>query len=333
MNLKRLPWRRLLLLVLALAVLYLAWETLVPVNAEQLALGIAPGDNAAVIAQKLHQRGLIRNRNIFLALAKLRGTDRSLKAGTYSIGGHSNLLGVLNMLEKGSTSAIRITFPEGLSLRQTLLRIERSGLASLAELQAASADTALVRSLTGMRVPSLEGWLYPETYYFDLSSTPQSILSQMTRQFFSKLASAGVKPDSLPDFYRRLILASIVEKESAHPDERGLIAGVFQNRLDKGIHLQSCATVDYVLETRGIKHKVLSFRDIREQSPYNTYQNKGLPPGPICNPSLGSILAALQPARTNYLYFVANRKGRNDFSATGEEHFAKIRQYKRAEWR
>lgn len=315
-----------------LTALYLVWSVIVPVKSEQLALRVKAGDNAATIAEKLRDRGIIRSRGLFLLLSKLRGTDRNLKAGTYSLGGYHNLLKTLRMLEKGSTDAIRITFPEGLSLYKTLQKIDRSGLADYDELSAAATDSVFVRQLTGFSVPSLEGFLFPETYYFDLGITPQDILRLMTTQFFSQLQEAHVTLDTIPDFYQKLTLASIVEQESGHPDERELIAGVFQNRLDKGINLQSCATVDYVLEKQGIGRKVLSFEDIRTPSPYNSYQNKGLPPGPICNPSLPAILAALHPARTDYLYFVADRHGRNDFSVTGAEHMRKIKQYHRSEW-
>ena len=158
-------------------------------------------------------------------------------------------------------------------------------------------------------------------------------MRQMAEQFFSRLSSAGIDPAHTQNFFQLLIQASIVEKESNYDDERPLVASVIRNRLESGMRLESCPTVDYVLERQGVKKPVLSIQDTQIQSPYNTYQNKGLPPGPICNPSLGSILAALQPARTKYLYFISDRKGRNDFSTTGEEHFAKIRKYKRDEWR
>lgn len=321
-----------LLGVALLAALYLVWSVFLPVKSEQLALHVRAGDNASTIASRLQERGIIRSRTLFLLMSKLRGTDRSLKAGTYSLGGHHNLLKTLGMLEKGSTAAIRVTFPEGLSLYKTLQKLDRSGLASYSDLYSAATDSAFVRQLTGFSVPSLEGFLFPETYYFDLGIAPQDILRQMSTQFFSQLRGAQVAPDSIPDFYHKLTLASIVEQESAHPEERQLIAGVFQNRLDKGMNLQSCATVDYILERQGVGRKVLSFADIRTPSPYNSYQNKGLPPGPICNPSLPAILAALQPARTDYLYFVADRQGRNDFSVTGAEHMRKIKQYHRSEW-
>ncbi len=311
---------------------YALWAVFAPLRSDQIAFRVSLGDGAGQIARELRDRGIVRSGFWFRLLASARGTDRRLKAGTYSLGGDKSLYQTLLMLERGNTQAIRITFPEGLSLYKTLRRIEDSGLATYAELHAAATDTSLVRQLTGFAVASMEGFLYPETYFFDLGLTPVEILSRMTEQFHQELEQAGIRAQDIPGFYEKLTLAAIVEKESAHPDERGLIAGVMYNRLRKGMRLACCTTVDYVLERRGTKKPVLSLDDTKIASPYNTYLNEGLPPGPICNPSLGSLQAALHPVESDYLYFVADRKGRNDFSRTAQEHMSKSRAYKRAEW-
>ncbi len=311
----------------------LAWQILIPLRSEPLALKVQKGETAAHIAVRLEERGIIRSSTIFRLLAALRGSDRHLIAGTYSLGGKNSLLQALKLLEQGNTSAVRVTFPEGLSLKATLQKLERSGLAPYAVLDSLARSPELVFELTGIRTASLEGFLYPETYAFDIGSTPLELLQMMTTQFKNKLREAGIDYLRSSGFYERLILASIVERESGSPEERKLVAGVLANRLNKGMRLESCATVDYLLEQQGQRKPVLSFEDTRLPSPYNTYIKEGLPPGPICNPSLNSIQAALQPARTDYLFFVADRQGNNSFSVTASEHFQKIRQYRGSDWR
>lgn len=310
----------------------LLWNIFAPLNSDQMVIRIKKGDNAAAIGKKLKQNRIIRSASLFKALASLRGTDRLLIAGTYTLGGNNSLYRTLKLLEEGNVSAVKVSIPEGFSLHKTLQRIEKSGLASYEELDALARDSLFVERLTGFHAPSLEGFLYPETYHFDLGSTPADILKQMTSQFFSQVRAAGLEPARIPEFYQLLILASIVEKESTFEDERPLVASVMRNRLEAGMRLASCPTVDYVLERQGVKKPVLSLQDTQIQSPYNTYRNFGLPPSPICNPGVSSLKAALNPAKTDFFYFVADRKGRNDFSATAEEHLRKAASYKRAEW-
>lgn len=317
--------------VLILIVVFL-WNAFLPLSSEQLAFQVKNGDNAAAIGKRLKERGVIRSAWLFRILASTRGTDRSLIAGTYSLGGKHSLFQTLKLLESGNISAVKVTFPEGLSLHKTLERIDRSGLASYDELYALATDSLFVQKLTGFKVPSLEGFLYPETYFFDLSENPEEILGKMTGHFFKILADAEIDATKTDNFYDLLIKASIVEKESMVEDERPLVASVIENRLKKGMRLESCPTVDYLMERQGGKKTVLSYQDTRIPSPYNTYRNHGLPPGPICNPSLNSIQAVLNQPKTDYFFFVADRKGRNDFSKTGEEHMRKAAAYKRKDW-
>lgn len=320
------------LALILILLLVLVWDLFIPLKSDQIVVRIKSGDNASTIAKQLKDRGIIRSAGLFKLLASTRGTDRRLIAGTYSLGGNYNIFQTLKLLETGNVSAIKITFPEGLSLYKTLSNIERRGLASYDELFALATDSLFVQRLTGFKAPSLEGFLYPETYFFALGDSPADILDDMTQQFFHKVRAAGIDPTKVKDFYGILIRASIVERESNFADERPLVASVIQNRMEAGMRLESCPTVDYVLERQGVKKPVLSIQDTQIQSPYNTYRNFGLPPGPICNPSVSSLEAVLNPAKTDYFFFVADRKGRNDFSATGEEHLRKAAAYKRAEW-
>ena len=306
---------------------WLLWTVYSPLRSHQIVLRIKPGDNAATIAKALKDKRIIRSEQLFTLLAKLRKSDRNLKAGTYSFGGNLNLIDTIKLLEDGNTEAIRITIVPGFSLYRSLRRIDASGLAKYDSLLIRAQDPKFIKQLTGMNLTSLEGFMLPETYIFDIKSPVDSLLSIPVREFFKVLKKHDINPKQIPKFYDKLILASIVEKESAHPDERELIAGVYLNRLRIGMRLQSCPTVDYILEPRGIKRKVLTAEDLAIPSPYNTYLNDGLPPTPICNPSLQSIQAVINPKPNNYLYFVSNREGRNVFSATYQEHLRKKKIY------
>ena len=297
----------------------------IPTSGEEKIVDVRSGDNARQIAAKLYDQHIIRSRSMFVLLSKLRHADRNLQVGRYTFGGHANLWQTVTRLREGKSETITITFPEGLSLFKTLERIDQSSLMPWDSLQAAARDTAMVKRLTGFDAPSLEGFLYPETYRFSIALSADSILAIPVQEFFTRLRKEGIEPNAIPDFYEKLILASIIEKEAGPASERSTIAGVFANRLRIGMRLQSCPTVDYLMEPQGIKREVLSYRDTQINSPYNTYRYKGLPPTPIANPSVASIKAALNPARHNYLYFFSDRKGRNVFSSSYEEHLRKQR--------
>ncbi|MDD2230237.1 MAG: endolytic transglycosylase MltG [Candidatus Cloacimonetes bacterium] len=311
--------------LISLVIFTLAYIVFVPSFAEKRIVNIIPGDNAGRIARKLQEENIISSKTIFKLLTKLRVADRNLKPGSYVFGGRTNLWQTVSRLRDGKSETIALTFPEGMSLYKTLMKIDRSGLMPYDSLIAAATDSALVRRLTGFNFPSLEGFLYPDTYRFSITMSADSILAVQTEQFFKRMKSASISPKETPDFYKKLILASIVEKEAGPAGEREIIAGVFLNRLSRGMRLQSCPTVDYILEPKGIKREVLSYKETQIRSPYNTYMISGLPPTPIANPSVESIKAVLQPAHHSYLYFFADRKGNNIFSRSYEEHLQKQR--------
>ncbi|GAB1468951.1 endolytic transglycosylase MltG [Candidatus Cloacimonadota bacterium] len=311
------------IVLISMVFITLAYILFIPSFAEKRIVNIMPGDNAGVIGKKLSAESIIHSETMFKMLAKLRSADRNMKPGSYVFGGRTNLWQTVSRLRNGKSETIVITFPEGMSLYKTLMKIDRSGLMPYDSLVAAATDSALVRKLTGFKYPSLEGFLYPETYSFPIAMSADSILALQTEQFFKRMKSAAIYPKETPDFYTKLILASIVEKEAGSAGEREIIAGVFLNRLSIGMRLQSCPTVDYILEPKGIKREVLSYRETQIRSPYNTYMNGGLPPTPIANPSVESIKAVLQPAHHSYLYFFADRKGNNIFSRSYEEHLQK----------
>lgn len=318
--------KTILIIASALILLFgftLAFLLFIPQFSEEKIVHIRPGDNASQIAAKLQEAGIIRSKTMFIALAKLQRADRHLITGSYIFGGQANLWQTVKRLREGKSEAITITFPEGLSLYKTCQKIDRSGLMPFDSLLAAANNPALVKRLTGLELKSLEGFLYPETYRFSIALSADSILAIQTAEFFRRMQEAGIDTKSIPNFYQKLILASIVEKEAGPASERPLIAGVFMNRMARGMKLQSCPTVDYILEPKGIRRSVLTYKDTQIDSPYNTYRYLGLPPTPIANPSVESILAVLNPKPSSYLYFFSDRKGKNVFSASYSEHLAK----------
>lgn len=302
----------------------LAVKIFSPLSTDEVLLRVDRGDNARVIAARLSEAGLIRSQQLFRLLAKVTGADRKLKAGVYKFGGKINLLQTVKRLQGGHSHSLSITIQEGLSLYAVLHKIAKAGLADYDSLAAVASDPAVIKRLTGMNPPSLEGFLYPETYRIELGMSPEDILRIQTAEFFKRLELAGIKAQADSSFYSRLILASIVESESMFEDERVTVAGVYYNRIEDGMKLEACPTVDYVLEKQGIHREVLSLDDIAIDSPYNTYLYPGLPPTPICNPSLSSIQAAYNPQKHDYFFFQADRKGRNVFSRTFREHLQKM---------
>lgn len=321
-----------LILICAAALIFMSFTTLayivfVPSLTEERVVNVRRGDNSRTIASKLYAADIISSEVVFVLVTKLRSADRFLKPGSYIFGGETSLWQTVSRIRDGKSQAIVITFPEGMSMYRTLKKIDRSGLMPYDSLYAAATNPALIKRLTGFDAPSLEGFLYPETYSFSLDLSADSILAMQTGEFFKRMRSSGINPDEIPNFYSKLVLASIVEKESGPASEREIIAGVFANRMARGMRLQSCPTVDYIMEPKGIKREVLRYRDTQILSPYNTYIVSGLPPTPIANPSVESVIAALNPKPHNYLYFFADRKGNNVFSRSYEEHLQKQRQY------
>jgi len=308
---------------------YLAWQILVPVSSDEIILRVSKGDNARSIARSLSEAGIIRDSRFFRLVARIKGVDRQLKAGSYNFGGEANLLETVNRLMEGSSISVNVTLPEGLSLYKTLLKIEHSGIMPYDSLYRAATNPELIRRLTGSDLPSLEGFLYPETYRFELGMTAEEILEIQVAEFYKRMQQGGIDAKADSSFYSKLILASIVEAETIYEDERPTVAGVYLNRLKKNMRLESCPTVDYFLEKQGIRREILLIRDINTPSPYNTYLNAGLPPTPICNPSLSSIQAVYQPEQHNYLFFQADRQGRNVFSVSFSEHRRKMAQLPR----
>lgn len=285
---------------------------------EEHVLTVEPGTSVAVIAETLERRGLIKSALKFKLLARLGGYDRRLKAGEYGLRASLTPREILTLMEKGMVRLHRLTIAEGLTMHQIAEMVEKAGLARPADVIARATDPAYVRA-QGITSDTLEGYLFPETYFFPKTVTAEGIIAAMLHRFRVTFTPAweqralelGLTP------HEAVTLASIIEKETGDPAERALIASVFHNRLKRGMRLESDPTVIYgVRDFNGN----LTRQHLDTPSPYNTYLIKGLPPGPIASPGKGAIEAALFPAQTDFLFFVSRNDGTHQFSANLADH-------------
>ena len=244
---------------------------------------------------------------------KLSKTDREIKAGYYSLDGTYSKKEILDILKKGSYRKIKITIPEGYTVYQIDKLLTESKLLEEGDLE------RLLDGIEDFPYPTpnknFEGYLFPETYFFNEEESGEKVVRAIIGQFLK-----NYPPEKYPDkeeFYKKVVMASIVEREAGFDVEKALISSVFYNRLKKGMKLQSDATVNYVFN---YEKKRIFYKDLEVDSPYNTYQNYGLPPAPIGNPGKASIDASLNPAQTDYYYFVVDGTGGHHFTRTYKEH-------------
>lgn len=321
-----LRWTWLLLLA---AVLVPAYDLLLPSGffpaPERRTLIVERGQSLHSVAGELQRQGLIRSSAGFLLLARLMKLDRHIKAGQYSFVRGMTVPAILRALERGMYGLDLVTVPEGLMVREVAELLERRLGMPAARIDSLATDPAFLDSL-GIEAPSIEGWLAPDSYEWLPGTAPEMALRTMVARTRERVARATAGCDSLPfgfTVHEVLTLASIVETEAQVDDERPRIARVYLNRLGRSMRLQADPTVGYAIG-RGPRSR-LTFKDLRFESPYNTYLNDGLPPGPICSPGLASIEAVVfaEPGVRD-LYFVARGDGRHLFSETYEGHLANI---------
>ena len=320
--------RRLLLLLVLAAIAWGAYAFLVPTGAtEETFVEILPGTPTMEIAAALQRKGLIRSKYAFEAERAARGG--TLKAGEYRFDHPAKLTEVYDRLERGDVYTIPLTIPEGSNLFDIAQRVEAAKLGTRDEfLAAAKAGVGMVAELDPAAT-SLEGYLFPDTYRFERRATPQQILSAMVKRFRQSAGNLGLQGN----YHRVVTIASLVERETPVDAERPLVASVFENRLAKDMPLMTDPSVIYAALLEGRYRGTIYASDLQADSPYNTYRHAGLPPGPICNPGMASLKAARNPARTDYLYFVAassDPSGKSRFSATLEEHAHDVQQYRRS---
>jgi UPF0755 protein len=324
-------WRRLaLFLVVAVAAAGgLAWVALTPTPAVQagpLVVEIPAHEGVLGIASRLADAEVIRNRYAFVALTAGRGHIRHLKAGEYEIPRDASMLDVVDLLASGRVRQHVVLYPEGATVAELARALEADRLASAQDVLRAASDDHLRRTL-GVTGPSLEGYLFPDTYQFVRGMSVEEMLSRMVQRLRTKLTPELVERARARglDVHQLLTLASIIEREAVEPGEQRLISAVFWNRLRLDMPLQADPTVQYAVAK---ERRALTRVDLATDHPYNTYAHRGLPPGPIASPGLGAIEAALDPAPVKYLYFVARDDRRHHFSTTVTEHNAAVARYR-----
>lgn len=282
------------------------------------------GLSARRIAAELQAVGVIRNASAFLALHAVKGRP-SLKAGEYRFDHPADAFEILDRVTRGDVIVRTVVVPEGYNMFEVADAVAAAGLCTRDQfLEAARAEVVLINDLDPAAT-SLEGYLFPDTYQFTRAQGPREIAAAMVRRFRQEAASLGLAGD----IHRIVVLASIVEKETGVPEERPLVAGVFQNRLQRNMVLAADPTVVYGALLAGRYRGAIHQSDLGFDSPYNTYRRAGLPPGPIANPGRDSLRAAMQPASTTYVYFVSDARGRHRFASTAAEHSRNVAAYRR----
>lgn len=280
-------------------------------------LKITEGESTSAIINELKESGMISSKLAFKLYAKKTG-NHIYKTGIHSLNSsmsYGEILKALEQIPKQDSDAV--TIPEGYELKQIADLLEKEGLINrdvfMRETESGSFNYDFIEKIP-KRDNRLEGYLFPDTYSFTAGMTEHDIIDKMLENFNKQIVPAYEKAQSALSLDEIVTLASVIEREAAGDEDRGKVASVFVNRLNRGMKLESCATVQYVLKER---KSVLSNEDTQIDSPYNTYKNSGLPIGPIASPGLKSVEAALYPEQTNYLYFMASADGKSTvFSET-----------------
>ncbi|HZK24680.1 MAG TPA: endolytic transglycosylase MltG [Oscillospiraceae bacterium] len=305
------------------------WLKPVPAMAQEAVMVAIPsGSSSMRVANILAENKLIRNAAVFRYYAKFRGMDQGLQAGNYIFSFGMTMDEILRHLLEGNVyrPTVTVTIPEGYTVEQIAQRLEATGLvdAEVFLTLVASTEPELGKVVTGQRY-AMEGYLFPDTYEFDINATPQQILQRLQARLGEVLTPARRERAAALDLdiHEVLTLASLVEREVQAAAERDMVAGVMFNRLQKKMPLQLCASVIYAL---GVHKTEISTKDTQVESPYNTYKYSGLPPGPIASPGESAIDAVLNPADVDYLYYVVKGDGSGEhyFGLTFAEHQANI---------
>jgi UPF0755 protein len=286
---------------------------------------VEPGDSFATVTRKLREQQVISNGLFFSLWARFTGSEKKVHQGLYRFESSVAPWEVLERLVAGKGIFHSVTIPEGMTIKEIADLLDKMQIADREKFLAAAADPGVLGSL-GLNDRGLEGYLFPSTYHFTPGTPERDIINAMVEQFRKSSQPLLTKAGSQGQLttHELLTLASIVEKETGVEAERGLIAAVFYNRLKRQMPLQSDPTVIYGLKDFDGN---LTKKDLRDENPYNTYRISALPPGPICNPSLSSIKAVLNPADVPYLYFVSKNDGTHIFSETIEEHNQRVKTY------
>ena len=317
----------LLAVILAAAAGFLLYAPFGP--STETFVDILPGTSSHAIAARLQSAGVIRNQYAFAILRILKGG--TLKAGEYRFDHPATPAEVYDRMVRGDVYTVALTIPEGYNIFDIAQAAESAGFGSRDTfLAAARTHVELITPWTvpgAPPPPSLEGYLFPDTYRFSRHATPEQILSAMVRRFHQEATQLGLTSD-IP---RTITMASLIEKEVRQDAERPLVAGVFVNRLTRGMPLATDPSVIYAALLDNRWRGTIYASDLQSDSPYNTYRHPGLPPGPISNPGAAAIRAAMHPAETDYLYFVSDAAGHTRFSVDLKEHAQQVQDYRQTQ--
>ncbi|MGI8551000.1 MAG: endolytic transglycosylase MltG [Dehalococcoidia bacterium] len=311
-----------------------------PPGTETVSLEVRDGDTAQTIAHRLKDAGIIQNGELFTELTSLEGLQNGLAAGQYDFSRNTPTADVIARLRQGNPPALKVTIPEGKRIEEVADLLQKSGVISGQDFLNALKDGHYSYDFLadGAAGPGLEGYIFPDTYNFPKKNKPEDVVNAMLKDFDRRLTPdlrQAYKQENL-SLQQALTLASIVEREAQVPSERPTIASVFFNRLQQRMPLQTDPTVQFALAADpksvaefGWWKRDVTLDDLKIKSPYNTYLNNGLPPGPIANPGLASLQAVAHPAQTRFLFFVAKNDGSHVFAETFAEHQANIAKYQR----
>ncbi len=319
-----------LLLLFSASIVY--WLLFVPPSGAALTkiIFIKKGYPLKKVSETLEQEGIVKNRHFFVLLAVVLGKKTKIKAGEYEFRTHMLPLEVLDALVRGQVKRHLVTIPEGYTLSQIAELLQDLNLVEKKGFLQKASSPAFISSLglSESAGPTLEGYLFPDTYHLFREMDPEEVIQMMVHQFKKVFGPDLIHRASELGISQKeaVILASIIEKETPLPEEKPLISAVFHNRLKRNMPLQSDPTVIY-----GIKNfnGNLTKEHLSKQTPYNTYLILGLPPTPICNPGRESLMAALYPASVSYLYFVSKNDGSHYFSSEIEEHTRAVWKYQK----
>ncbi len=296
--------------------------------ADSVVLNVAPRTTTMSILESLEKEGVLRDWRLGLVALRLLHPGKTLKAGEYRFSGERTPEQVILAIVAGDVVTYRITVPEGFSSDEVFTLFTSQGFGFPADYRYLDAHPAELEGVPA-GAPSLEGFLYPETYTVTRSMSAREIVSMMTHAFARRLPAAfeeDARRTGL-SLLEAVTLASLIEKETAIPEERPLVSAVYHNRLKHRMLLQADPTTIYALKRLGQWRGTLARSQLSVEDPYNTYVTPGLPPGPICNPGLASLDAAAHPAPEEYLYFVSAGDGSHHFSSTFDEHGRNVARY------
>lgn len=294
---------------------------------------INKGDSINKIANNLTVNGFIKHPLIFKVGVRVFKQSKNIKAGYYTFKGKLTVEELISQLTLGSSKLIKITFPEGLTGFEIFNKLVENGFGNKDVYIDYFYHPIPFLPKSFEKAETLEGFLFPETYFFKEKATEKEILIQMIKEFFEKFNSIN-KPKELGlTSYQSLILASLVEKETNGKDEEKIIASVFLNRLNKKMRLQCDPTIIYALILEGNYDGNIRKKDITMENRFNTYYISGLPPTPISNPGFKALDSVFNPEKTNYLYFVSNNEGKHLFSETYKEHLVNVEKFQIKYWR